>query len=358
MGSQIYVDLKFEKFTITDDTSRVLDECMAQIGFFRSTWWHYGHPDEWAMCVDHEKTKKQEDDEIYLNEIEKDRLFYKKDWFSVVYGQYPRSLFRIFVTFYFSGTMKINRIKISNGNLSYRFEDGDEWEVDLASRFYHISKLMYEAFKPIEMVGNDYGDYEEPWFYFRKDGSKPLDELVVVDCYEQHMLYWLAMGDLIPCRYWDTKIPEEWEPRKPINYHFDVKGFFLVYSNEKGQNKEALFRNCLCCGNELPITENDNRYGKPGEDEIKKYREIAWKSRTLEEVTEKIGKPDIDLGDVIFEDDPVIKTGSSSDFEGTNNLRSICYTSLSKNAVNVFKEYKAGLIVVNYVGKEKLSIVK
>ncbi len=91
------------------------------------------------------------------------------------------------------------------------------------------------------------------------------------------------------------------KPKVPIDFNFKNYEYHLIY--EEGSNEEiALLRNELIYGaRELPISKRDNNFGKPSDEEVLKFRDIAWKDFGIDDVIKKLGKPKIDLPLVIHD---------------------------------------------------------
>lgn len=131
------------------------------------------------------------------------------------------------------------------------------------------------------------------------------------------------------------------KPKVHIDFDFKNYEYHLIY--EEGSNEEiALLRNELTYGaRELPISKRDNNFGKPSDEEVFKFRDIAWKSFGIDDVIKKLGKPEMDLLLVIHDA-----------YYDENIIRQICFTNLSPNVVGIFREYESYLITVQYAGKE------
>ncbi len=324
---------------ITEEFFEKIDHCFEKVGFRPYGKVKREESGFWAMLFTPETDGCE-----YIDWSRRDRTLNRGETLMLQYSPGEREFWHVWI--YLSGTMLTDSLSIMAYNMGY-LSIYSETDRELALRYQFVSQEIHRMFGATETKAiEDFHD--EPWFRFSEDEWRTVGDLPPERCEEPHIRLWAADPEkpLDWEEYYDEEelFPESgdrWKPKLPVSYDGRHGEFHLLFTDKSGTRNISLLRNCLCCGGLLPESERGSLFGRPSEDEERRFRRIAWRAKNSDEIIEILGKPDFFLGSVAYPE--------RNAEEGIREQ--MVYTNLSDNAVVIFKESELGMIIVNYAGK-------
>ena len=335
MSGEIDCYIELPDVKVSDQFFEKIDHCFEKIGFelcknsesfFRTMVWMPEPAEDWKDIEWSERTQTLHKGNTLNLEYSSGESFWS-------------------VKIYYSGTMTAECVSIEAVNIGY-LREYTEKDRDLAVRYQSVAQEIHRIFGATETKAMVEEYYDEPWFRFSENEWRTVGDLPLVKC-KTPRLHMRAEKPREPLtrnylRKGDTLLNSgRWKPGTPVAFESEFGEFHLAYADESGMRRAVLLCNCLCCGGLLPESERDSLFGRPSEDEERRFRRIAWRAKNSDEIIEILGKPDFFLGSVAYPE--------RNAEEGIREQ--MVYTNLSDNTVVIFKESELGMFIVNYAGK-------